>query len=141
MEIKVDGLEETFALLKDAPRNLVARGFRRGLQAAGNVIGAELAKRTPQREGKLIRSIKTDITLDSQFRGGEVDINFGAQGYKAAWVEYGHRMVGHKPGKKLLGEVAPHPFMRPAANAAGGAAVDAFEAELEQTIREEYGNG
>ena len=139
MEIKVEGLQETYALLENAPRNLVARGFRRGLQAAGNVIGAELGRRTPQREGKLVRSIKTDITLDAQFRGGEVDVNFGAQGYKAAWVEYGHHMVGHKPGKKKLGEVPPHPFMRPTFSAAGGAAVDAFEAELEETIAEEYG--
>ena len=51
MEVKIEGLAETIAALKNAPRNVVAQGFRRGLQAAGNVLGAEVARRTPVERG------------------------------------------------------------------------------------------
>ena len=54
------------------------------------------------------------------------------------WVEYGHAMVGHRPGKKDLGTIPPHPFMRPGFDASADAAVDAFAESLAATLRQEY---
>jgi hypothetical protein len=34
---------------------------------------------------------------------------------QAIWIEFGHRMVGHKPGKKATGKfITANPFFRPA---------------------------
>ena len=137
MEVKIEGLAETIAALKNAPRNVVAQGFRRGLQAAGNVLGAEVARRTPVDRGDLLASIKVEVVLDSQFRGGITTVGFGGkEDFTAAMVEYGHHLIGHKPGEKAIGEVQPHPFVRPAAATAGGSAVDAFEREIKEVLQE-----
>ena len=125
--IEIEGLEEACGMLTEAPGQVVPGALLHGLTAAGDVIEEYIAGRTPDKTGEMLVDLGYTVTLDANFRGGEVAVGFGDQGYKAAWVEYGHRMIGHKPGKKDEGMVQPHPFMRPAAEAATEPALDAFE--------------
>lgn len=109
---------------------------------AGTVISNALAAFTPERdEGDrneenphLVDSIVIETEVDAEGRGVVVHVGFGNMGYVANFVEYGHRMVGHKPDKKQLGMVQPKPFMRPAAAVAAEAAIDAFLTAIKGVI-------
>jgi HK97 gp10 family phage protein len=154
--ISIEGLEETVAMLEQAPRTIAARGYRKALQAGANVIANAVEARTPIKaeetgglleQGELRESLVTDIELNSDLRGGVAEIGFGKNGHVALWVEYGHRQVEHgakwadrQKGYegKLLGEVPAKPFMRPAADASAEAAVDAYAESLKQTVSEEF---
>lgn len=135
--ITVDGVDELARAWRDAPQKLIPQALLEGFKAAGWVLMGAIEARTPvggkivngasTTGGDLISDLDMTIQLDDDFRGGVVKVGFGKdQGYKASWVEYGHRMIGHKPGKKDLGVVQPHPFMRPAAETAAESAVEAF---------------
>jgi HK97 gp10 family phage protein len=154
--ITVTGVEEVKQFLAEAPKTLVATGFLRALQAGGEVIRAAVEARTPvggeklwneetfseiaTTGGALIQGLTMDVNLDSNFQGGIARIGFTReQAHVANWVEFGHRMVGHKPKKKLLGQVEPHPFMRPALAESANAAIEAFGESMLETIRSEYG--
>jgi HK97 gp10 family phage protein len=142
--ITVTGLQETLAMLDRAPKLIVARGFLQAAKAAAAVIEEELEIRTPERdEGErnediphLRDAMVSNISLDAQLRGVSVSTGFGRAGNVALWVEFGHRLVGHKPGKKDIGTVPAHPFMRPAADAAGPRAIDAFADSLAKTLKD-----
>jgi hypothetical protein len=148
---KITGLEDVQRMLDDAPRDLVARGFLKALQASADVIAEEVGVRTPIKSedtggllerGELRASLRTDVQLDSQFRGGVARVGFGKAGAIANWIEWGHRLVGHKSsGKKLIGEVKARPFLRPAFDSSADAAVDAFARSLEQTVKSEFPQG
>jgi hypothetical protein len=148
--VTVSGLEEVQRMLATAPKTIVASGYTRALSAAGEVIAAELEIRTPVKaedtggildRGVLRESVTVEVLLDSQFRGGQVKVGFGKNGAVALWVEYGHRLVGHKPGGKVIGSVPPHPFMRPTAEAAGESAIEAFYQSLRGTVAAEFPQG
>lgn len=138
MEIQISGLTETMAMLENAPRLVVARGFYEALQAGINVIGAELAIRTPIDTADLVTAMTQAIILDAEFRGGEGLVGFGKQDYKAIWLEFGHRLVGHRPGKKVIGHVQANPFMRNTTDAAAEKAMQAFSDHLAAFVAAEY---
>ncbi|MBZ5621457.1 MAG: hypothetical protein LAQ69_22435 [Acidobacteriia bacterium] len=146
-ESRVEGLEETLSMLDGLPKALVLGGYNKAFHAAAGVIERELDARVPIRleyEGKdlmvaggaLKGALMFIVTLDSNYRGGIVAVGFGKLGYIANFVEYGHRMVTHKPGLKEVGFVPAYPFMRPAADAAHEPSVDAFARSLAGTVRE-----
>lgn len=147
--ITVAGLEDVQQMLAEAPRVVVASGFLKAASAAGSVIQERLLEATPERdEGErneddahLIDSSVVEITLDSRYRGVQVKVGFGKLGHRALWVEYGHVLLGHKPGKKRLGDVLAHPFMRPAADASAESAIAAFANSLAETVRNEFPQG
>src|SRR4051812_19267166 len=129
--ITITGIEEVQQMLRDAPRAIVAAGFAKAGRAAANVIEAEVSLRTPVRSetvwddeafaefknatgGDLKKALVSTVEIDAQGRGVHTETGFGKQGHVANWVEYGHRMVSHKPKKREVGFVAAHPFMRPA---------------------------
>lgn len=166
MDFKIEGIEETVAMLETAPKNIVARGYLKALSAAGNVIADAVEVRTPRKLedtggnsldlGELRESLMVDVQLDSGFRGGSVDVGFGKNGRVALWVEYGHRIVMHGvtsadrrngyKGKLLLrvnpesfdSNVPAYPFMRPAFDASADAAIEAFSNSIQQTVAEEF---
>lgn len=148
--ITVTGLAEVQEMLATAPKEIVARGYLRALQAGADVIADEVEVRTPIKaedtggmldKGVLRESLMIQVTLDSQFRGGVAEVGFGKNGVVANWVEYGHRMVGHAPGKKEKGVVPPHPFMRPAADASADRAIEAFANSIAQTVKNNFPQG
>ncbi len=145
--ITITGLSETLAMLKGAPKAIVVAGFAKALKAGGDVIADELELRTPEREEgdrneeqpHLKDSVVVEVLVDSNGNGGVVHIGFGRMGRIAIWVEYGHQLVGHRPAKKDLGYVNPHPFMRPAAAASADRAIEAFADSLAQTVNSQFG--
>jgi hypothetical protein len=155
--ITITGLAEVQAMLRDAPRHIVVSGFARAGRDAANVFEAELAVRTPVRTetlwndetfsefrnqtgGGLRASVVSTVEVDAQGRGVHTQTGFGKQGHVAAWVEFGHRMVTHKPKKREVGFVPAHPFIRPAFEASGDRAIDVFARSLTRTVKEEYGS-
>jgi HK97 gp10 family phage protein len=126
VKIEITGIEACCEALKRAPRAAMPAALLKGLTAGGKVIQDAIAVRTPIDTGEMKADLKTKITLDAEFRGGVAEVGFTKQAYKANFVEYGHRMIGHKPAKKDLGKVEAHPFMRPAAEVSKEAAVEAF---------------
>jgi hypothetical protein len=129
----ISGIEEACAMLDRVPKETAKVGIARALAAAAVPIVQAVEAVTPEITGDLKKALRTDIGLDTDSYGGYACINFGNQGHVANWVEYGHRMIGHKALGKLRDihePVVPHPFMRPAAAASGEAAVDAFTETL-----------
>jgi hypothetical protein len=132
MSITVRGIPEVQRSLAAFPRQLVMSTFAKALGRAAAVFEAELSARVPEgmdttsseNYGTLLDNLCDEITIDAQGRGGKLQVGFGRKGMVALWVEYGHRMVSHS--KKELGTVQPHPFMRPAFEAAADRAVDVF---------------
>lgn len=125
-ERSIEGVERVCRLLTEAPRAVRAKALIRGLTAGGAVIEEAMRPRVPVKEGELAADLGTTVELQTDLEGGTAKTGFSKkQGHKAGWVEYGHEMVGHKPEKKDLGKVEPHPFMRPAAEVAEDAAAEA----------------
>lgn len=147
--VTVTGLAEVQRMLTEAPRLIVANAYLKALSAAADVMEATLYSVTPERdEGDrnedivhLRDAIVREIQLDSRFQGGTLDIGFGAEGFRALWVEYGHAMIGHKPDKKPLkpGQIPPHPFMRRAFDQCADQCIEAFANTLESELRQIYG--
>lgn len=139
--VKVTGIEEVCAMLTAAPKGVVRLAYGKALAAAAVPIVEALEAHTPEETGALKAAIVSDIALDAEGKGGTLSVGFsGKQGHVANFVEYGHRMIGHKPKKKDLGEVKPHPFMRPAANDSADEAIEAFAGSVEQSLKAEYGS-
>jgi len=133
--IEIKGIEETCEGLSELPKRLVKHAFAKALAAASVPMVKALEARTPKHTGDLAEHLMTDIQVDAEGRGGRVDIGYGKEGYKARLVEFGHRMVGHKPAKKDLGKaVQPHPFMRPAAAESAEASVEAFDESINESV-------
>lgn len=149
----IRGIEEACAMIDKIPEDIVRVGMIRSLTAGSVPIMKAVDVRTPVRaelfneetfspigdkaSGKLKRALRTDIYLTDDGRGGVASINFGPQGYVANWVEYGHRMIGHKvlgALRKIMDSVPPHPFMRPAASASGEQAIDDFVEEMQISL-------
>lgn len=137
--IQITGLAEVQRMLAEAPKTVVATAYLKALQAGANVIADELESRTPIKaedvgglldKGVLRESVMIAVEIDSDLRGGQAEVGFGKNGYVAMWVEYGHRMVGHKPNKKLKGTVKANPFMRQTAAVSADRAIAAFQDEL-----------
>jgi hypothetical protein len=144
-ERMIEGLEECCADLLRLKPAVCGVAVTRGLHAAGEVIEAAIDVRTPVRTNRiggdkdypsLITDLSVKVTLDSGGRGGLAEVGFFKQAYVAQWVEYGHRMVGHSPGKKNQGSVPAHPFLRPAADASEDAAVEAFIGSVNNSLAE-----
>jgi hypothetical protein len=171
--ITVTGLKEAIDMLEGLPKGLVAEGFARALDEAGEVFQDEVQRRTPIRKASksgwnpeafksfdwevvtgttLAESVRRRITIDSQYRGGRVEIYHKGMDHVALWLEYGHEMVTHyahsedytdKRGKKRkrkwggherIGTVPAYPFIRPAAEAAYTTAVERFVSSLTKTV-------
>lgn len=122
-------------MLTAAPANIAKGAIGKGLTAACVPVVQALDAHTPVLAGSLKEHLMSDVALDANGRGGDAQIGYGKQGYVARMVEYGHRMVGHKPKKEDTGKiVAAHPFMRPAAAESGEAAIEAFGKSLEESM-------
>lgn len=142
--VTMTGLGDVQKLLRESPKHIVVVGYAKALNAGAVVIEQTLQVMTPEsgidRENRLplAESIVIEVEVDTEGKGGVAEVGFGANGYIANMVEYGHRMVTHAPGKKQVGDVPAHPFIRPAFDQSAEAAIAAFAASIEQTVRQEY---
>jgi hypothetical protein len=170
-QLRVTGLREVIAMLEGLPRGLVAEGFTRAFHEAGEVLQDELQRQTPVRMDigkkvvtgtKLAQSLRHRVVIDSQYRGGFVQIDWGSMSWVANLVEYGHAMVTHyenteaytdRKGKKRfkkwggheqIGTVRPHPFIRPSGEVAFPTAIERFVDSIAKTTDNyvaKYGTG
>ena len=145
--IAVEGIEDACKMLDGVGPIVATRGYLNGLAAAGDVMMSAVRQRVPVElgaiknaahggKGALANNLGKWIEVDARGRGGVVDVGFGALGHIALWVEYGHRLLGHKPKKKVIGDVPAHPFMRPAFDACNQQAVDAFVDGVKGVMKE-----
>lgn len=143
--LNISGFPEVNKAIADT-RERLGEAAIKATEAAIAVIEAEVYAQTPlgavTKEGQqhLRYSIMHVIKADPHFRFVAGSVGFGSEGWRAFLVEYGHRMVGHQPGKKELKPPVPaHPFLRRAFDNCKQAAVDAFVAVLEREVKSIYG--
>lgn len=133
IEVKIQGLEGIEEKLRSAGTKLAAKALRRALRVGGNVLRDEIRARTPVETGILRKNVKLRVSVSAKREESIAKVGFGRQTVVARAVELGHRQLTHKKqGKKQVGQVPAHPFIRPAFEAAKQKAIDAFA----QTIRE-----
>jgi hypothetical protein len=147
--IEVTGIAETVRALEEFPKEVVVIGFVQALHAAADVVAAEVAHWTPltkryggllEYRGELRDNLQKKVMIFNDVSGGMAQVGFFRDPYArvAAWVEWGHVGVGHKPDKVVWGVVKPIPFMRTAADISAEPAVEAFAKSLENTVNAKY---
>lgn len=129
-----------------------ARVFRDAVEEAAPVLDERTANSTALEPGAL----KADIRMGLRHNAvgtAEAHVGPGKDTARVArWVEYGHRLVKGGYSKVLaggktrgpgaeIGEVAAHPFIRPAYEASLSAAEEAMAAELDKVVKESANNG
>jgi HK97 gp10 family phage protein len=135
-EVFITGIEETIAALNDMPDRIAKVATVKALNAGVQPILETIRPRIPiGATGELSNSLMYTINIAKDGRNGIAQIGFGKQGFVARMIEYGHRIIGRKPKKTDLGKTVPsRPFMRPAAETAAGAAIEAFAASVKESI-------
>jgi HK97 gp10 family phage protein len=149
LDVKIKGLAELEKALAELPDKIERNILRSALRTGAKVIEAEAKTQVPVRTGRLRDSIRVSVRL----RGGKPVATITAGGRKKgqAWyahlVEFGAKahFIKPKKAKSLLiagllrdGVDHPgatkHPFMRPALDAAGAAAVRAFGEQVRRRL-------
>ena len=144
MDLQITGLEQVQRAITELPAQIVVRSFARALDRAAGVIAAEVELRAEGlgesgSDTPLSEHVVTKTEVDTGKRGGVASVGFDTsrdersglpQDTKAMLVEFGHQQVTHRPKKKAVGRVPPHPFMRPAFQASGDKAIEVFAATL-----------
>lgn len=154
LEFKLDGAKELDELLKQLPANVARRVSANALRAAGRDMRDEMKRQVPVETGDLKRSIKV-ITAKAAGRdkrnvrvgvfGKEVPlahlVEFGSAAHKIATKV--KRVLFDAGAGKFFGREVSHPgtparpFIRPAADAQAGRAVETIGKVLAEGIERE----
>lgn len=156
MEFDPSTLQGNIAALR---RRMAVNGQRRAVRAGARVIAEAMISRAPVLDHTTARStsldpgdLKAGVSARTRQEDGQTVGLAGPKGKegrigKVAYnVEYGHRMVVGGKSKlnsvgqfvgdgKVVGDVPPHPFLRPAFEASAGEALDAMALSLGETLR------
>lgn len=130
VRMKVEGGDKLARKLQMLAEEVAREHMRECALAGAEVIRAEIETTAPRKTGTLAEDIQKEIKKQTKSRV-DVHIGPGKEGWYGRFVEDGHAIV--VAGKKV-GDVPPHPFMRPAFDAKTGEAYDAFEAELKRRL-------
>jgi hypothetical protein len=150
VDLRITGLEQVQRALSELPTSVVVKGFAKALDKGAGVIAAEVSARaeTLDESGsqtRLFEHVTVNVEVDTAKRGGVGTVSFDKsldertgipQDLKAYLVEFGHRMVTHKPGKKEVGHVPAKPFLREAFEASADRAVEVFGETLIDSLSE-----
>ncbi len=158
MEMRVTGVCELKARLLEVRQQMTGPAMRKAVRAGGQVIAVAmemaapmLPEKTPGSDSLEPGELKADIKVRMRTEEGE-PVAYIGPGKKTArvarWVEYGHRLVrggqlkvlanGRTKGRgSLVGEVPPHPFLRPAYEAT----VNEAQSVIAETLRGELAKG
>lgn len=151
--VYVKGLKELHAQLQALPIKMERNILRSAVRAGANVIRdqakvtvpvAEPSDRNRERYGGYAGALRDSIkTSNPRSRGGKVRVYVragggknkkGADVYYSHWVEFGTR--AHSNGRRGMHPGArPHPFLRPAADMAQGAAVVAVGIKIKERLQ------
>ena len=160
MGITVRGIPELQRNLLAFPKLLMMECIAVALRRAADVFVAVVRARCPMGKGEfdaesgefadgfahLVEAVEAKVIIDPRGHG-RARIGFGKLGYRALFVEFGHRMVGHRNQGRVadlrsLGKDVPaHPFMRPAFEAGAEAALEAFTQAVEEYMSSGSVNG
>jgi HK97 gp10 family phage protein len=130
VRMKVEGGDKIARKLQMMAEEVARTHMRECALAGAEVIRAEAATLAPRKTGTLAGDIQKEVKKQTKSRV-DVHIGPGKEGWYGRLVEDGHAIV--VAGKKV-GDVPPHPFMRPAFDAKTGEAYDAFAAELKRRL-------
>jgi len=130
VRMKVEGGDKLARKLQMLAEEVAREHMRECALAGAEVIRAEAATLAPRKTGTLAGDIQKEVKKQTKSRV-DVHIGPGKEGWYGRLVEDGHAIV--VAGKKV-GDVPPHPFMRPAFDAKTGEAYDAFAAELKRRL-------
>lgn len=111
-DVDVRGLSEVIKQLEKFPKEIEKRVVRRELRKASKIILSEAKQRAPRRSGELEKGLKIRMKAKKGSRWLRSQVRSTAR--HSHLIEFGHRMVGHKPNKKVVGFVPPTPYLRPA---------------------------
>jgi len=157
MSIEVHGLSEVLSSLSKYNNFQAGGALTKGLNAAGKVLFDAVLRATPVRvlteatgglvaPGDLANALRKEVVLSNNLSGGAASVWHQNYAFLVNWLEYGHKMMSHKPQRPLKGPRTPdafvypggiarnYPFMRKAADQAGEAAIDAFVSGVESAV-------
>jgi hypothetical protein len=140
MDLRITGLEQVQKRLREAAPTLVIKTFAKALDRASGVMAAEVELRAEGHpdsgsDTRLAEHVIIKTEIDTRARGGVSTVGYDSsldertgipQDLKGYLVEYGHRMVTHKPEKKEVGHVPAYPIMRPAFDSSADNAIEVF---------------
>jgi len=142
--VEVRGLAELDRKLSQLSEKLATEVALRANDAAAKVFQDAAITLAPVKEVEMPGSnslapgeLKRDIHRDVSVTGASIGPG-EKTGHVARWLEDGHKLKRGKKGQGQItvGNVKPHPFLRPAFDIAKQAALDAFEAELRKALDE-----
>lgn len=122
--LQVSGLREIQRAVRDADP-AVKRAVRDTLKEAAAIVAEEGRRRAPVRSGRLAGSIRPGATSTV----GYVQAGTGARVPYAGVIEFGWRRHN----------IAPHPYLFPAADAKADAVSDAFDRGISETLSNLFG--
>lgn len=146
VRFKVQGGDKIARRLQMLAEEVAMEHMRECALAGAEVIRAEAATLAPRKYGDLAENIEKEVEKQTRARV-EVRVGPGEEVWYGRLVEFGHAIVvgGIRVvkrsgrvrwyGGKKVGDVPPHPFMRPAFDSKTDEAYDAFEAELKRRLR------
>jgi len=142
--VEVRGLAELDRKLSQVSEKLATEVALRANDAAAKVFQDAAITLAPTKTDDMPGSnslapgeLKGDIHRDVSVTGAAIGPG-EKTGHVARWLEDGHKLKRGKKGQGQItvGNVKPHPFLRPAFDIAKQAALDAFEAELRKALDE-----
>ena len=146
VRMKVEGGDKIARRLQMLAEEVAREHMRECALAGAEVIRAEIETTAPRKAGTLAENIEKEVKKQTKSRV-DIHIGPGEEAWYGRLVESGHAIVvgGIRVvkrsgrvrwyGGKKVGDVPPHPFMRPAFDSKTDEAYDAFEAELKRRLR------
>lgn len=163
--VRVEGIPELLGKLGSLRTTSLQKALGYALSAAGVPIFGAISTRAELHDrsdsetstggadfgGHLADDLASTIEIDTQGRGGRISIGFDKMAAKAIWLEYGHKMISHKPDKRELkgprtpdgvvipgGVDEPGPIMRLGLDEAADQAADKFFETFIAVIQSEW---
>jgi len=121
VKIQIEGIEELIATLATLTPEIQNKSGRSAMRKIAEAMTQKAIAAAPVGEtGNLANSLKPSVRVMGAGKAvvafTKADQKGGAtgKGNHAALVEFGHKLVkGSKLGRKTIGFVRPHPFLRP----------------------------
>lgn len=130
VRMKVEGGDKLARKLQMLAEETAREHMREAALAGAEVIRAEAEAKAPRKTGTLADDIWVGVKKQTKARV-EVEIGPGEEGWYGRLVEDGHAIV---VGRRTVGYVPPHPFMRPALDEKTNEAQEAFVEELRRRL-------
>ncbi|HTF67029.1 MAG TPA: HK97-gp10 family putative phage morphogenesis protein [Edaphobacter sp.] len=159
IDIRIEGLADTKAMLENLSTQAAERAIRKALRAGSSIEEEAIRERAPVRPdlpsgtalppGALANDISSTIRKVDDDNFVSITQPGKLTRHVANWVEYGHRLVrggrssviksGKNAGKTRgpgshVGEVKEHPFIRPAYEATAEQVAQAIATTLQEEV-------